>query len=220
MDEFILFLQIMLINILLSGDNAVVIALASKNLPPAQQKKAVWWGAGGAVALRLVLTVVAVILLDVPFIQAIGALLLFYIAVKLLAEEGNEEHIASPVTLRSAIQTIIVADIVMSLDNVLAIAAVAEGDYAMIILGITLSIPLIVWGSGMIMKLLQMFPILTLMGAGILGFTAGEMFVGDPKVNELVLHHNEMMHLGIPIGLTVIILGLGLLQRAKWIHIT
>ncbi|MFD2612773.1 TerC family protein [Paenibacillus gansuensis] len=210
----------MLINIVLSGDNAVVIAMASRNLPSKQQKQAVWWGSAGAVILRLVLTVAAVMLLNVPFIQAAGSLLLFYIAIKLLADENSHDQIKGASTLYSAVWTIIVADFVMSLDNVLAIAAVAEGDYAMIVLGIGLSIPLIVWGSSVIMKLLHMFPVLTYLGAGILGFTAGEMLVGDPKIDEMILHGNPYMHIGIPVGLTLIVISLGLLQKSKWIRIT
>lgn len=219
MDEFILFLQIMLINVVLSGDNAVVIALASKDLPEAQQKRAVWWGAFGAVVLRLLLTVVAVILLEIPFIQALGSMLLLYIAIKLLANDNHRDDVKSASTLMSAIWTIIVADFVMSLDNVLAIAAVAEGDYAMIILGIGLSIPLIVWGSSLMMKLLRIFPMLTYIGAGILAYTAGEMLVTDVKVNELILHHNAWMHFSIPIGLTLLVITLGLLQKKQWIKI-
>jgi YjbE family integral membrane protein len=155
LDSIILFLEIMLINIVLSGDNAVVIAMASKNLPLDQRRKAVWWGSFGAVGLRLVLTVVAVVLLDVPFIQAAGSLLLLYIAMKLLIDEEGHSDIRQAGTLIKAIYTIVVADFVMSLDNVLAIAAVAKGNYKLIILGVGLSIPLIVWGSTLIMGLLH-----------------------------------------------------------------
>jgi YjbE family integral membrane protein len=215
LDQLILFLQIMLINIVLSGDNAVVIALASKNLPIEQRKKAIWWGAFGAIALRLVLTLVAVALLDIPFIQAAGSLLLLWIAVKLLTEDDSHTNIKEAATLGKAIWTIIVADFVMSLDNVLAIAAKGNGNFTVIILGIGLSIPIIIWGSTLVMNLLNKYPILVFLGAGILGYTAGEMFVKDDKMAEWFLHGNEFLHMAIPIGTTVFVLAAGLISKMK-----
>jgi YjbE family integral membrane protein len=212
LDQFILFLQIMLINIVLSGDNAVVIALASKNLPIEQRKKAIWWGAFGAIALRLVLTLVAVALLDIPFIQAAGSLLLLWIAVKLLTEDDSHTNIKEAATLGKAVWTIIVADFVMSLDNVLAIAAKGNGNPTVIILGIGLSIPIIIWGSTLVMNLLNKYPILVFLGAGILGYTAGEMFVKDDKMAEWF---NEFLHMAIPIGTTVFVLAAGLISKMK-----
>lgn len=213
LEGFLLFLEIMLINIVLSGDNAVVIAMASKNLPLEQRKKAVWWGAFGAVALRLVLTVVAVVLLKIPYIQAAGSLLLMYIALKLLLEDEGHSKIKEASSLAGAVWTIIVADFIMSLDNVLAIAAVAEGDLVLIILGIGLSIPLIIWGSTLIMKLLHKYPILVYIGAGILGYTAGEMMVSDQKVEKLLEHANPSLHWMIPIAATLIVIGAGLIKK-------
>lgn len=213
LDWFLLFLQIMLINIVLSGDNAVVIALASKNLPLHQRKQAIWWGAFGAVGLRLVLTVAAVALLRVPYIQAAGSLLLFYIAVKLLNDDEGHANVKEASSLGKAIRTIIVADFVMSLDNVLAIAAKAQGDISVIILGIGLSIPLIVWGSTLVMKLLHKFPIFVYVGAGILGYTAGEMFVSDEKMEQYVLHHNATAHWLIPVVSTVLVIVIGLVWK-------
>jgi YjbE family integral membrane protein len=204
----------MLINIVLSGDNAVVIALASKNLPLEQRKKAIWWGAFGAVALRLVLTVVAVVLLKVPYIQALGSILLLYIAVKLLIEDEGKAKVKEASSLGKAIWTIIIADLVMSLDNVLAIAAKAEGDITVIILGIGLSIPIIVWGSTLVMKLLHKYPVFVFLGAGILGYTAGEMFVSDTKVDHYLLHDIEMFHFILPILTTIIVIAAGLIK--KW----
>jgi YjbE family integral membrane protein len=215
LDQFILFLQIMLINIVLSGDNAVVIALASKNLPVEQRKQAIWWGAFGAIALRLVLTLVAIKLLSVPFIQAGGSVLLLWIAVKLLTDDDSHTNIKQATTLGKAVWTIIIADFVMSLDNVLAIAAKGDGNQAIIILGIGLSIPIIIWGSTLVMNLLTKYPILVYLGAGILGYTAGEMFVKDAKMEEWFLHDNPFLHLAIPIAATIVVLAAGLINKMR-----
>lgn len=182
MEELWLLAQILMINLVLSGDNAVVIAMASRNLPIHRRRQAVWWGAFGAVLLRCILTFVAVLILGIPYIQAAGGLMLLYIAFKLLFEDTEEVHIRESSTLWSAIQTILVADFVMSLDNVLAIAAIADGDLALIVIGIAISIPIVVWGSGIIVKLLQRYPILVFAGSAILAYTAGEMILRDPKL--------------------------------------
>lgn len=211
LDWLLLFLQIMLINIVLSGDNAVVIALASKNLPLNQRKQAIWWGAFGAIGLRVVLTVVAVYILEVPFIQTIGSLLLLWIAVKLLIDEEGETNVREASTLGKAILTIIVADFVMSLDNVLAIAAKAEGQIGVIILGIGLSVPIIIWGSTMVVNLLKRFPILVYLGAGILGYTAGEMFIADEEVSHKILG-NISTHV-VPFITTIIVIASGLFKK-------
>ncbi|CAN7493678.1 TerC family protein [Paenibacillus sp. LjRoot56] len=208
-EALLLFLQIMLINIVLSGDNAVVIALASKNLPLEQRKLAIWWGAFGAIALRLILTLVAVSLLSIPFIQAGGSILLLWIAIKLLTDEEGHSNVKEASTLGKAIWTIIVADFVMSLDNVLAIAAKGNGNNTVIILGIGLSIPIIIWGSTLVMNLLQKYPILVFIGAGILGYTAGEMFVKDEKMIDWLLHDYEFLHVWIPIMATIVVIAAG-----------
>lgn len=212
-DALLLFLQIMLINIVLSGDNAVVIALASKNLPLEQRKLAIWWGAFGAIALRLILTLVAVSLLSIPFIQAGGSVLLLWIAIKLLTDEDGHSNVKEASTLGKAIWTIIVADFVMSLDNVLAIAAKGNGNNTVIILGIGLSIPIIIWGSTLVMNLLQKYPILVFIGAGILGYTAGEMFVKDEKMIDWLLHDYEFLHVWIPIMATVVVIASGVIAK-------
>lgn len=182
MNELWLLAQILMINLVLSGDNAVVIALASRNLPDNRRRQAVWWGAFGAVLLRCILTFVAVLILEIPYIQAAGGLMLLYIAFKLLLEDTGEVNVRESSTLWSAIQTILVADFVMSLDNVLAIAAIADGDLALIVIGIAISIPIVVWGSGLIVALLQKYPILVFAGSAILAYTAGEMLLRDPKL--------------------------------------
>ncbi|MEK3723722.1 TerC family protein [Paenibacillus sp. FSL H8-0034] len=211
LDWLLLFLQIMLINIVLSGDNAVVIALASKNLPPDQRKQAIWWGAFGAIALRVLLTIIAVYILSVPFVQALGSVLLFWIAVKLLIDEEGISDVKEASTLWKAIRTIIVADFVMSLDNVLAIAAKADNNLAVIILGIGLSVPIIIWGSTMVMKLLTKYPIFVYLGAALLGYTAGEMFVKDKVVTDILL--SDVPHWIVPIAATIVVVGAGFWKK-------
>ncbi|MFC4778494.1 TerC family protein [Paenibacillus sp. GCM10023252] len=216
MDNLLLFLQILLINVLLSGDNAIVIAMASQQLPPEQRKRAVWWGAAAAVGLRCLLTLAAISLLQVPYLQAVGAVLLLYIAVKLLADAGvgDSSHIVGkPRSLSHAVRTIIAADFIMSLDNVLAIAAVAEGEPVLILLGIGLSIPMIIWGSQMLGVLLGRFPFFIYIGAGLLGYAAGEMLVSDPGLHRLILHGWEPWFDAIPLlGIPFVIIA-GLLKR-------
>ena len=173
------------VNIILSGDNAVVIALAARSLPPHQQKKAVFWGAAAAVVLRIVLTIVAVELLKLPYLKLIGGLLLFWVAVKLLVPEGDDgDDVASSSHLWGAIKTILIADLVMSLDNVIAVAAVAKGSIVLLVLGLLISIPLVVYGATMLMKLMDRYPVIITIGAALIGYVAGEMLVTDPVVIE------------------------------------
>ena len=177
---FIPALQIIWIDLLLSGDNAVVIALASRNLPPELRKKVVFYGAALAIGLRILFTVLTNFLLDMPWIKAIGAILLIWVAVKLLvSEEEDTSNIKPANSLRQAIQTIAIADLVMSLDNVLAIAAAAKGSVGLIIFGLLASIPLVVAGSQLILTMLTRFPILVWAGAALLGWVAGEIFTHD-----------------------------------------
>lgn len=213
LDYLVLFLQIMLINIVLSGDNAVVIAMASKNLPPEQRKKAIWWGAFGAIVLRLILTVIAVAILQVAYIQAIGSLLLLWIAVKLLVEDEGAADVVQASTLGKAVTTIIMADFVMSLDNVLAIAAKAQGNLPIIVLGIGLSIPIIIWGSTLVMNLLHRFPVLVFLGAGILGYTAGEMLLNDRKLGSYL--DSAAVHWVLPIALALLVVLIGLIKKNR-----
>lgn len=180
---FIPALQIIWIDLLLSGDNAVVIALASRNLPPELKRKVVFYGAAFAIGLRIVFTVLTNFLLDVPWIKAIGAVLLIWVAVKLLVSEEEDTSKIKPADgLRQAIQTIAIADLVMSLDNVLAIAAAAKGSVGLIIFGLLASIPLVVAGSQIILTMLTRFPILVWAGAALLGWVAGDIFTHDVGV--------------------------------------
>ena len=172
--------SITLINIVLSGDNAVVIALAARSLPAHQRGKAVMWGAGAAVIMRIILTVIAVEMLKWPFLKIIGAILLFWIAVKLLVPEDGEENIEGSDNLMKAIKTILIADLVMSLDNVIGVAAAAKGNLTLLVLGLAISIPIVIFGATMLMKLMEKWPVIITIGAGLLGWVAGEMLVTDP----------------------------------------
>ena len=175
-------LKIIGVNVVLSGDNAVVIALAARSLPPKQQKMAILWGAGAAVVLRIVLTVFAVALLALPWLKIIGGLLLFWIAVKLLMPEDGDSDIESSDNLVQAIKTILIADLVMSLDNVIGVAAAAKGSTLLLVLGLVISIPLVIFGATVLMKLMERYPIIITIGAALIGYVAGEMPVTDPAV--------------------------------------
>ena len=206
MEFFVALMQIMMVNIVLSGDNAVVIALAARNLPAKQQTLAILWGSGGAIVLRVLLTIVAVALLKIPFLQFVGALLLVWIATKLLIEEDESEgrHHAHD-NLFGAVKTILVADVVMSLDNTLAIAGVAKGNWPLLIAGLVLSIPLIVFGSTIIMKLIERFPVIVYIGAGLIAYTAGEMIDADAAVQPYLPHvFHGKPYLGILLVIGVI----------------
>jgi YjbE family integral membrane protein len=184
-------LSIIVANILLSGDNAVVIALASRNLPSHQQKKAIFWGSAAAIILRVVLTITAVQLLTLPYLKIIGAILLVYIGVQLLADSDDDADMEGSSHIWGAIQTILVADLVMSLDNVIAVAAAAqkgpeETRLILLIIGLGLSIPLIIFGSTMLLKVMDRFPIIITLGAGLLGLLAGGMLVDDPAIKDSI----------------------------------
>ena len=181
--------QIILIDIVLGGDNAVVIALACRNLPPAQRRLGILWGTAGAIILRVILIFFALTLLAVPYLKIVGALLLVWIGVKLLAPDHDDHHgnIQSSDKLWAAVKTVVIADLVMSLDNVIAIAGAAEavgGDHKMplVIFGLLVSIPIIVWGSQLVIKLMDRFPSIILIGGMLLGWIAGTMAVTDPAV--------------------------------------
>lgn len=178
--------QILLIDLILSGDNAVVIALACRSLPPKQRKWGIILGAGAAVLMRVMFTVGITSLLNVPWLKVIGSLLLFWIAVKLLTEEDSDDQdIADSKNLFGAIRTIVIADLVMSLDNVLAIAAAAKGSWTLIVIGLAITVPLIVFGATLVMFLLTRVPALVWAGAALLGWISGELIVSDPAVHDL-----------------------------------
>jgi YjbE family integral membrane protein len=186
--------QIIIVDILLGGDNAVVIALASRNLPHKQRNLAVFWGAGGAIMLRVILIAFAVALLRVPLLKLVGGALLLWIGVKLIAPAPDDDQhadIQASDKLWAAIKTIIVADFVMSLDNVVAIAGVAEQadpghQLGLVVFGLLVSVPFIVFGSQIILRLLDRFPIIIILGGGLLGWIAGGLMIGDPIVKSHV----------------------------------
>ncbi|MEW5889658.1 MAG: TerC family protein [Pseudomonadota bacterium] len=178
-------LQIIAIDIILSGDNAVVIALACRNLPPKQQRLGVFWGVFCAVGLRVILTAFAAGLLGFPYLKLIGGMLLLWIGVKLLLPEDDGDHeIQAAEYLWGAVKTIVVADFIMSLDNVIAVAAASRDNLFLLIFGLAVSIPLIVWSSQIIMKLMERFPVISTLGAGLLGYVAGGMMVSDVAVRQ------------------------------------
>jgi len=210
--------SIIWVNIILSGDNAVVIALAARSLPPSQQKQAIFWGSAAAIVLRVVLTIIAVEMLKWPWLKIIGAVLLFYIGVTLMLEDDDGEDDDDKVGggLLAAIRTILIADLVMSLDNVLAVAAAAKGNIPLLVIGLALSIPLIIFGSALLLKVMERFPIIVTAGAALLGFLAGEMLLTDPA---LVARIGELPHWQINVGGAagaVLVVALGwLLQRRR-----
>ena len=203
--------QIIVVNILLSGDNAVVIALACRNLPPQQRKKGILWGVLGAIGLRIVLTFFAISLLAYPYLKLIGAGLLLWIGIKLVADDENAEHkVDGSDRLLAAVWTIIVADLVMSLDNVMAVAGAARGNVHLIVFGLVISIPIVILGSQVIMRLIQRFPTLVLAGGGLLGYIAGEMAVDDPAVAQWVSATIGGLVWLVPIAGFALVVGAGL----------
>ena len=179
--------QIILIDIVLSGDNAVVIALACRNLSPELRKTGIFWGVAGAISLRVVLTVFAALVMNLPWLKLVGGLLLVWIAVKLmLPEEADGRDIKASGNLWGAVKTIIVADFVMSLDNVIAVAGAAHGSLPLLLFGLAVSIPLIVWSSQLILHWMERWPSIVLFGAALLGYVAGQMIFSDPGVIGLL----------------------------------
>lgn len=178
-------LQIIAIDILLGGDNAVVIALACRKLPEKQRNQGIFWGVFGAIGLRVVLIYFALQLLAISYLKIVGGLLLFWIGVRLIQPEGEEAghpNVDGSTTLIGAIKTIIVADAVMSIDNVIAVAGAAHGSIVLVVFGIAVSIPIVVWGSKLVLMLMDRFPMMITAGGGLLGWIGGGMLVSDPAV--------------------------------------
>jgi YjbE family integral membrane protein len=194
-------LKIIGVNIILSGDNAVVIALAARSLPPKQQKLAIFWGAGAAIVLRIILTLFAVALLALPWLKLIGSVLLFWIGIKLLIPEDDGDDVAASEHLLTAIKTILIADLVMSLDNVIAVAAAAQGSVVLLVLGLAISIPLVIFGATLLVKAMERYPVIITIGAGLIGWVAGEMMVADLALKGWftglgIEYRNEHPHVG------------------------
>ena len=203
-------LEIVVINILLSGDNAVVIALACRNLAAKQRKLGIFWGVIGAVVLRIILTFFAVQLLQLPYLQLVGGALLIWIGIKLVAEDGGDEHdVAGSDRLISAVKTVIVADLVMSIDNVIGVAGAAKGSLVLLVFGLVISIPLVVVGAQLIMKLIERFPWLVVAGGGLLGYIAGEIATADTAVRPWIDANAPSLHFWGPVAGIVIVVAAG-----------
>ncbi len=210
--------SIILANVVLSGDNAVVIAMAARSLPASQQKRAIFWGSAAAIVMRIGLTLLAVQMLKWPYLKVVGAVLLLYIGITLLNEggddDGAQQHAGS---LFAAIRTILVADLVMSLDNVLAVAAAANGNTLLLVVGLAASIPLIVFGSTLLLKVMERFPLIITLGAALLGFLAGEMLMTDPAVVARFGEAPEHLVYGVgAVGAAIVVAtGLWLQRRGR-----
>ncbi|MBO9514413.1 MAG: TerC family protein [Variovorax sp.] len=206
-DFWIGLLKIIWINIILSGDNAVVIAMAARSLPPQQQRTAVLFGSGAAVVLRILLTVVAAKLLALPYLQIVGGALLLWIGTQLLSEEedgeGEDKEYGS---MLAAVRTILLADLVMSLDNVIAVAAAAQGSMVLLILGLAISIPLVIFGSTLMIKLMERFPIIVMLGAALIGWVGGETIVSDTVLRDVLVAKPWLHYAGAVAGAVFVLL--------------
>ena len=202
-------LQICLINVVLSGDNAVVIALACRSLPPQQAKRAYMVGAIGIIVIMTGLTTAASYLLDIPYVSMIGSVLLIWIAIKLLVSDDENDDLESSAHFWEAVKIIIIADIVMELDNVLDMAAVAKGKTWMLFVGLLMTVPLILFGSSLIMRLMERFPIVITLGALLLGYVSGEMIIKDPVLAEYIATNIPNANIIFPIIGASIVIGSG-----------
>ena len=210
-------LEIIVINILLSGDNAVVIALACRNLPPHQRRWGVFWGAVGAIVLRIILTFFAVSLLQLPYLKIIGSVLLLWIGIKLIAEEDGEDghDVRASDKMISAIRTVVIADLVMSIDNVLGVAAAARGSLLLLIFGLVVSVPLVIGGAQIIMRLIERFPILIVAGGGLLGFVAGELIVEDSAIVDWIHAHAAWLTWSAPVVGVAFVVGVAKVWQGR-----
>jgi YjbE family integral membrane protein len=213
--------SIILANVLLSGDNAVVIALAARSLPAHQQGKAIFFGSAAAIVMRIALTLLAVEMLKWPYLKIVGGLLLVYIGVSLLLEdddEGDTGQSEGNAGMLAAIRTILVADLVMSLDNVLAVAAAAKGNTSLLVLGLGISIPLIIFGSTLLLKVMERFPIIITLGAALLGFLAGEMVLTDPAIEQYFGAPSHALVTGAAALGAVVVVALGTMLKRRHEH--
>ncbi|MBM7660080.1 YjbE family integral membrane protein [Bacillus mesophilus] len=205
-------LAIIMIDLVLAGDNAIVIGLAARNLPKHMQKKVIIWGTVGAIAIRAIATVLVVWLLKIPGLLVVGGVLLLWVAYKLLIED-KEHNVESGSNFWAAIRTIIIADALMGLDNVLAVAGAAHGSFLLVILGLLISIPIVVWGSTIILKFVERYPIIITIGAAVLAWTASKMIVGEPFLKPYFA--NPGIKYGFEILMIAIVLGLGAFVKSK-----
>lgn len=209
--------KIIVIDLLLSGDNAIVIALACRNLPPAQRKKGIMFGVLGAIGLRIGLTMFALELLNLPYLKLVGALLLLWIGVKLILPEPEHEdsNVKADTHLWGAVRTVIIADFIMSLDNVLGVAAAAHGNVLLLVFGLLISIPLIAWSSQLVLQLIDRFVFIIYAGGALLGYVAGEMLIGDKMIAPWVERMPSVLHWVVPALCAVVVLLVGLWLAAR-----
>lgn len=205
-------LSIIIIDLVLAGDNAIVIGLAARNLPKHQQKQTIIWGTVGAIAIRAAATLAVVWLLKIPGLLLVGGVLLVWIAYKLLVEEKGHDVQAGK-SMWEAIRTIIIADALMGLDNVLAVAGAAHGSFLLVVLGLLISVPIIVWGSTLILKWVERFPIIITIGAGVLAWTAAKMIVGEPFLKEYFA--NPIIKYGFEALVVAGVIIAGMLKKSK-----
>ncbi|KFN03864.1 TerC family protein [Bacillus clarus] len=211
-------LMIVGIDVVLGGDNAIVIALASRNLPEPKRNKAIFIGTGLAIVLRILLTILAVYLLDIPFLQLIGGILLTLIAINLLTDESNDlSSIQGKTTLFQAVRTIVFADLVMGFDNVLAIAGAAHGNIPLVVIGLLISIPIIIWGSKLILLLMERFPFLIYCGGAVLAYTSGKMITHEDRLATF-FHNNPSFTASIPFLFIFTVLCVGFIVQRVRLH--
>jgi YjbE family integral membrane protein len=197
------------VNIILSGDNAVVIALAARSLPPTQQRKAIFWGSGAAIAMRILLTLFAVALLQLEWLKLVGSVLLMWIGVKLLVPEDEDEDVSASDNMLQAIKTILIADLVMSLDNVIAVAAAAGGHWGLMIVGLAISIPLVIFGATLLVKVMERWPVVVTIGAALIGFVAGEMAWEDGAISGLTHNFPENAKYAAAVAGAILVVAIG-----------
>ena len=216
---FTILLSIIVIDLVLAGDNAIVIGLAARSLPKQQQKKAIIWGTVGAIIIRATATIFVVWLLKIPGLQLVGGLILIWIAYQLLVKEEGSENVKSSSTLFGAIRTIIIADVMMGLDNVIAIAGAAHGNFLLVVIGLLISVPLVVWGSQVILRWMEKFPALIYIGAGVLAMTAAKMVVAEKFIHPY-FDGNPILKWTFVSVVVAAVLILGKMKKAKQAQVT
>jgi len=208
-------LSIVMIDLVLGGDNAILIALATRKLPQEQRKKAILWGIVGAVTVRASLTIVAVYILKIPLVQFVGGVLLIWIAYKLLVNEKEHDDVKSGSSTREAVKTIVFADLLMGIDNVLAVAGAAHGSVLLVVMGLLISIPIIAWGSTIILRFIEKYPIIVYIGAAVIAWTAGDMIVHDKYMHDHFFYKVPNTELVIPLLTTALVLAVGYLVKKR-----
>lgn len=211
---FTALISIVIIDLMLAGDNAIVIGLSARNLPKGKQKKVIFWGMAGAVLMRILCTLIVVWLLKIPGLLLIGGVVLVWIAFRLLVEDKGDKDVEAAVSVWSAIRTIVIADTVMGLDNVLAVAGAAHNSFLLVVIGLLISVPIIVWGSTLFIKLLEKYPFILYIGSGVLVFTAGKM-IADEKLIQPLFQDAGWLKYAFYIVLIAIVLYAGHIVKAR-----